>query len=340
MQPAMPDRASAIPVAFDALRPVATIGAAFYSGFGLLVFWSFRDEVTSVVPIVVGVFAMVLIGVRIALATRWAPALQRNALAVVALLALACASIPLMFMAVWQRPYPGIGLILITVAIAALIHHHGLAIALVSWCNLGWIWAAITYGVPVPWPVFAVEVSMVNVAAAILHLAGTRTVRRLEDARREIAILAGTDELTGVANSRRIYDEGQRRIERLAEDQTLVVVYLDMDDLKARNDAYGHIAGDRALRTLAQTLAAATRPTDVVGRVGGDEFVILAQDLDVAATRVLCERLTADLAEKGLPSSVGFAIAPQDASDFPTLLDQADRKMYEVKLGRASRRAR
>lgn len=336
----MPDRASAVPVAFDALRPIATVGAAFYSGFALLVFWTFRGEVTVVVPIVVGVFALALVGVRMALATRFAPTLRRHALVVVAILALACASIPLMFMAVWQRPYPGIGLALITVGIAALIHHHGLAIALVAWCNGGWVWAAVTYGVPVPWAVFAVELSMVNVAAAILHMAGTRTVRRLEDAQREIAALAGTDELTGVANSRRVYDEGGRRMARLAEGDNLVAIYLDMDDLKARNDALGHIAGDQALRALARTLAAAVRPTDLVGRIGGDEFVILAENLDASAAQALCERIAADLAHQGLPSSVGFATAPRDATDFPTLVDQADRRMYSVKLSRASRRVR
>lgn len=333
-------RISAVPAAFDALRPATTVGAAFYTVFGALVYWIYRDEVTILVPAAVGLLALTFLGVRLALATRWRQAVEQRALVVVAILAFAASAVPILFMVIWQRPYPGIGLIVIMLGISAIIHHHGVAALLILWCNTGWIWAASTYGVPVHWSLFVTEVVMVNVGASIVHLAGTRTVRRLELARRDIAALAATDDLTGAANARHVYEVGQERLDSLADGEGLAVIYLDLDDLKARNDAHGHLAGDQALRDFADTLRTVVRPGDIVGRIGGDEFVILAAGLDEPDTESLTSRLRTLLDEQCLPASIGYVVAEAGRDDFQALLNEADRRMYAVKQQRASRRLR
>jgi len=331
---------TAVPVAFDALRPITSWGSTFYLAFAALVYGSFRDEISLLIPVTLTIFGLVLAIVRAGLSSRLAPQLERHALAVVAVLAFTCASIPLLFMVEWQRPYPGTGMALITVAIAALIHHRVVAIALVAWCTSGWLWAATTFGVPVPWGVFVTELTMVLVVASILHLAGTRTVRRLEDARREIAVVAATDDLTGVANTRRVYEEGQQRLERLADrDRPMSMIYLDMDDLKSRNDAGGHLSGDRALKRLAAAVRSTVRPTDLVGRVGGDEFVVICDDLDHDGAQALASRLATELETHDLAASIGIATTSAATTDFERLLDEADQQMYRQKLAHKSRRA-
>ncbi|MEX2561951.1 MAG: GGDEF domain-containing protein [Nitriliruptoraceae bacterium] len=332
--------ATAVPVAFDALRPIASWGSTFYLAFAALVYWSFRDDISLLIPVTLTIFGLVLAIVRTGLSSRLAPLLEHHALAVVTALAFTCASIPLLFMIEWQRPYPGTGMALITVAVAALIHHRVVAIALVAWCTSGWLWAATTFGVPVPWGVFATELVMVLIVATILHLAGTRTVRRLDDARQEIAVVAGTDDLTGVANTRRVYEEGQQRLQRLVDrDRPMSMIYLDMDDLKSRNDAGGHLAGDRALKRLATVVRSTVRPTDLVGRVGGDEFVVICEDLNHADALALASRLATELETHQLAASIGIATASTGDADFERLLDAADQQMYRQKLARKARQS-
>ncbi len=322
-------------VAFDALRPVATVGAVFYLGFAALVHRSFSGEVSTAVPLSVAGVGVVLVGLHVALGSRLEPVLRRHALTVAAGLSVLFASIPMLFMTVWQRPYPGVGLILITVATAALIHHPGVATVLVATFLACWVAIAGRFGVPVPWSLFLTELVMVAVAATILHLAATRTVRRLEEARREILELAGTDDLTGIANSRRVHEEGRRRLERsVASGDWLSVLYLDMDDLKAHNDAGGHRAGDRALQRLTAALRATVRPTDLVGRIGGDEFVVVAHT-DPADAHALAERVHAALEDVGLSASIGAASTSTDV-DFENLLHRADQAMYASKADRTS----
>lgn len=328
---------TAVPVAFDALRPVTTVGAVFYLVFAVLVHRSFRSEISLAVPAVVATAGLLLVALRVALSSRLEPLLRRHALTVAATLAVLFASITVVFMAVWQRPYPGVGLILIMIATASLIHHRTVAILILGACNAAWMWAALRFGVPIPWGVFVTELVMVDVAAMILHLASTRTVRRLEEARHEILELAGTDDLTGVANSRRIHDEGRRRLERaVAAGQPVAVLYLDMDDLKAHNDAGGHRAGDRALQRLTEAIRGAVRPTDLVGRIGGDEFVVIAS-VDTPEAETLATRVRESLAAVDLSASIGIASTSSDL-DFENLLHRADQAMYAVKDRRADLR--
>ena len=113
---------------------------------------------------------------------------------------------------------------------------------------------------------------------------------------------------------------------------------LDIDDFKAINDALGHLAGDEALKTLAQTLKDTVRPHDVVGRFGGDEFVVLMVDMTLkqAEARMITVlralRSVTISKEQPRPVSASAGLAEFSAGDsFEGLLKRADHALYEAK---------
>lgn len=128
--------------------------------------------------------------------------------------------------------------------------------------------------------------------------------RRAERATEE----ALTDPLTGVAN-RRAWDRAigaeERRRRRYGGHASIVVV--DIDALRMVNESQGHLGGDLLLRLVADTLGDASRDSDIVARVGGDEFALLALDCDEARLRIVVSRLRRALAETGVGASVGGA---------------------------------
>jgi diguanylate cyclase (GGDEF)-like protein len=122
-------------------------------------------------------------------------------------------------------------------------------------------------------------------------------------------------------------------------------MYVDLDDFKLVNDGFGHEVGDELLVAVADRLRGATRESDLVGRDGGDEFLVLLPDLppsvqgatraaEEAARRVrqvLVEAVPAGSAELFVQASVGVSLFPFDAADTQTLLKHADAAMYEAK---------
>lgn len=150
---------------------------------------------------------------------------------------------------------------------------------------------------------------------------------------------ASTDVLTGVHNRRewdRLLDGEERRCARYGH--TACVVAVDLDELKTVNDSAGHRAGDELLKVAASALASASRATDTVARVGGDEFAILAVDTDLPTGRVLVRRLAEALAGAGVRASVGLAErAPK--TGMAGAWAEADRHMYAAKRRRSSSRA-
>jgi diguanylate cyclase (GGDEF)-like protein len=165
-------------------------------------------------------------------------------------------------------------------------------------------------------------------------------VGRLKARLNEAETLADRDALTPVLN-RRAFVRELRRVATFAQryGSPACLIYFDLDGLKAVNDRYGHAAGDQALQAVAQRLAAQVRETDVVGRLGGDEFgVILAQaDRDaahakaqalataVSATPVKCGQWLAPVRV-----SWGLRLIDPDADPEETLA-QADAAMYAQK---------
>jgi diguanylate cyclase (GGDEF)-like protein len=116
---------------------------------------------------------------------------------------------------------------------------------------------------------------------------------------------------------------------------------VDLDGFKPLNDAWGHMAGDAALREVASRLVACVRERDIVARVGGDEFVLVLPDLhpgqevaEACAARVhagLTAPITLGRARPRLGAAIGVAVFPRDGATGVALLAHADRAMYRAK---------
>lgn len=150
--------------------------------------------------------------------------------------------------------------------------------------------------------------------------------------------LAATDQLTGLGNRHYLDEELARTCSRAARhNRSLALLVIDADGFKALNDRFGHQSGDEALRGLAERLAAHKRKEDVLGRWGGEEFLLISPDIDADGAAALCERLRTDVAAHPIPTSgghlamtvsIGWATFRGDARD---LLRRADKALYAAK---------
>ncbi|MEX0899870.1 MAG: sensor domain-containing diguanylate cyclase [Gammaproteobacteria bacterium] len=169
-----------------------------------------------------------------------------------------------------------------------------------------------------------------------------RDVSALWKAEEELHFLAHHDSLTGLTN-RSLFNDRLKSGLRVARRHrsSLALLFLDIDDFKAINDAHGHAMGDRVLCTIARRLESCVRETDTVARMGGDEFIILLTSVHSAefvAEKVgqiltaMAEPLGAELGGIRMPScSIGVACYPADGEDSDTLLSHADGEMYRMK---------
>lgn len=171
-------------------------------------------------------------------------------------------------------------------------------------------------------------------------LARIRALLRRARQREEIERRATLDLLTGVLNRTGLDAALHREQQRaLRNDEPLSILMIDLDKFKALNDEHGHLAGDRALRCVANALLAAVRSSDYVGRYGGDEFIIVLPSSSAAsaarlAARLRCVRMPAISVgaetEIVVQVSIGEAtLTPEDTID--TLVERADSAMYRNK---------
>jgi len=169
-------------------------------------------------------------------------------------------------------------------------------------------------------------------------------LRKIEEQRAELTRLATLDELTGLHNRRFFLKRLREEVERATRYQArLSLLLLDVDHFKRVNDTYGHLVGDAVLASLAGTLRATFRRTDVAARYGGEEFCALLPETDRAGAEQVAERLRqvfaarpVDLQDGGKLSvtcSVGVAEFGVDAADAQGLLKVADARLYRAKAG-------
>jgi diguanylate cyclase (GGDEF)-like protein len=169
-----------------------------------------------------------------------------------------------------------------------------------------------------------------------LNLARERAIGLAAEAQK----LAMTDPLTGIANRRATLDWLDRLV-RASDDaeESLAVLMFDVDHFKRINDAFGHQTGDEVLKSVATLARAQLRAEDVVGRIGGEEFVCILSGLSEREARGLAERLCRAIAdgslESGLPrATISVGLAMYRPLDTPAqLLARADAALYEAKQG-------
>lgn len=159
--------------------------------------------------------------------------------------------------------------------------------------------------------------------------------------REEIAIereLRRLDPLTGIYNSRAFMELAAVEIERARRRRApLAMVFIDVDDFRKVNDRFGHAGGDGLLRDVAEALRAKTRKTDILARVGGDEFAIFLCDAGTNAARVMVEsccaavRAIGDRGGMPVTLSIGVAAFEEAPVDLEAALHEADAAMYRSK---------
>jgi diguanylate cyclase (GGDEF)-like protein len=162
---------------------------------------------------------------------------------------------------------------------------------------------------------------------------------------REFERHAVTDALTDLHNRHWLDNMFRRRLDRCLKDETPAsMVMIDVDQFKAFNDRHGHVAGDRALRLVAETLRSHFRPGDMVARFGGDEFCVLLPGASLEDARSCAERarwavLKATDADPGAPRiTLSAGAAAAEAGDtLETLIARADDALYRAKLGGRNR---
>lgn len=155
--------------------------------------------------------------------------------------------------------------------------------------------------------------------------------------------LANTDELTGLYNHRHFYHLCGSEVNRARRyGRPLSLIMLDLDHFKQFNDQYGHLAGDEALRRLAQILRRNSRGVDMVARYGGEEFAIILPETDLEQAAIQADRLRAAVAEYRWPQgrltvSLGVASLTQEMTKAKELVQAADQALYQAKAGGRNR---
>ena len=178
---------------------------------------------------------------------------------------------------------------------------------------------------------------LASISAAVVEAVGLSAA--LQESQRQLAFQATHDLLTGVANRGRLLDEVSSQLSAFAPDEGPVVLFVDLDGFKEVNDAYGHRTGDQLLAAAAERIAGSARSSDLVARIGGDEFVVMCRravtvdEATAVAQRVL-DRLANPFhfehVNATITACIGIAAAaPEQSAE--ELIAAADRAMYEAK---------
>lgn len=172
-------------------------------------------------------------------------------------------------------------------------------------------------------------------------------MEEINESRRTLRHLAQHDALTGLPNRTLCDDRVQQALSQAKRDLSrLALIFVDLDDFKSINDTYGHHAGDLLLCSAARRMEGCVRNADTVGRLGGDEFLVLLatidkeQDATLVAGKIrdaLSQPFDLDGSRLSITCSIGVAIYPEHGADAITLSKSADAAMYLAKEGGGNR---
>ena len=164
------------------------------------------------------------------------------------------------------------------------------------------------------------------------------TTADLKQTIEELEQLARRDQLTGLHNRRSMKDELDQRLSkrRRRRDQGFAVLMYDIDHFKNVNDTYGHEAGDIVLKELSRRVQDFVRDEDIVGRWGGEEFLIIANDVNLEDARNLAERIRENIAQEPFPAigtvTISFGVTcAQEDDTLVSLFSRVDGALYEAK---------
>jgi diguanylate cyclase (GGDEF)-like protein len=185
--------------------------------------------------------------------------------------------------------------------------------------------------------VMSAEALLFTIAIAFVLLAMAK--ERAELRQRTAAMV---DPLTGLANRRAFLQFGEETIRaQVKRGRPVAVFLLDFDHFKTVNDQYGHLVGDIALRTFAETATRSLRTSDIVGRMGGEEFAVLLSDANRDNAYLVAERLRTNFESAAVALgvhnkvhatlSIGVSIIQEPTDDLALLLERADRALYRAK---------
>lgn len=224
---------------------------------------------------------------------------------------------------------------LVPVSIAAWYDNKNMAIFTIILSALTWLYA--DYGAGhhysnsiIPYWNACARLGFFSVVAFLLF--------KIKRSLTEMTLMAMKDSLTSLNNTRAFNLEYQTLKKRHSKkDQTLAVGIIDLDGFKSVNDTYGHSKGDDVLVEFAHVLKETTRMTDVVARMGGDEFVVILQDTNSQGIEDYAKRLRNKFLLSGLKQQYGvdFSMGIRVYAELPDNLDdathQADQLMYQSK---------
>lgn len=181
--------------------------------------------------------------------------------------------------------------------------------------------------------------------ALFFHVYGNRSLSyfaRMQSYNRRLQALATRDGLTGVLNARAYHEACTKLLAHARRDRSpSAVLFIDLDHFKRINDQHGHLAGDRVLQAVAQCVQQHLRASDVLGRIGGEEFCVFLPHTDVAGAAQVAEELrsriealmpeTAPSARLRVTASIGVTSVGPDDESLQTIQHRADEAMYQAK---------
>lgn len=188
---------------------------------------------------------------------------------------------------------------------------------------------------------FLVYLSPIFEGEDVIEVVGTASdITDRKEAERQIEYMAFHDHLTGLPNRRLLKQTVEDLIEiRLNNHEPFALLYMDLDRFKNINDSMGHYVGDQLLKAVGARLQTLVRQNDLVGRLSGDEFLILCSSTTKQGAQMVAQRIVKEVSKSFLidhleifiAPSIGISMFPEDGADYNTLIRNADSAMYLAK---------